>query len=339
MGELPIGVAKHEYRSINKSKEGGSLGFAYSKDGWLANTVGHVLAVPIIHLPLLTLKDAFHNPPEELVKTLSDRWKDVPFKGDVLVRVGHASVIGDIKRLLATDEQIKGRVKFSTTAKWIDRAARYPYIPLQVMKTLLVKMMRLDNYDPITNTISVFHPNKAIGMHEIGHGKFFSSKENPTNWYMAANLVPLARTYTEYKATEGAMKQFSNDAERKQALTLLEPAFATYLVPSVLGIAAPKLLNAYAGIGSLAAGHIMARLPNFRFSKQYERFGYVFEGKEPKKEKKFFHGPSVEAIAKELVHKPVASSHEKKGLGDHQVYESTARAIRPIHGSSARNLF
>lgn len=289
MVELPVGVAPHEHRQVVKSKDGGSLSFAYSKDGILANTVGHVLAVPIIHLPLLTLKDAFHNPPEELVKTLSDRWKDVPFKGDVLVRVGHASVIGDIKRLLATNDEIKGRVKFSTTAKWLDRAARYPYIPLQVLKTLFVKMTRLDNYDPITNTASVFHPNKAIGMHEIGHGEFFSSKENPTNWYMVTG-IPLPRTYLEYKATESAMKRFSSDAERKQALKVLEPAFATYLVPSVLGIATPKLINKYTGIGGLVAGHIMARLPQLRVSRQYERFGYVFSGTE-KHEKKFFHGP------------------------------------------------
>lgn len=305
MGELPVGVAHHEHRHVLKSKEGGSLSFAYSKDGVLANTIGHLLAVPLIHLPLLTLKDAFHNPPEELVKTFSDRWKDVPFKGDVLVRVGHASVIGDIKRLLATNDEIKGRVKFSTTAKWLDKAARYPYIPLQVLQTLFVKMMRLDHYNPITNTISVFHPNKAVGMHEIGHAKFIDTKKNPTNWYMAYGYLPFTQPYVEYKATENAMKHFADDAERKQALKVLEPAFATYMVPTVLGLFAPRL--AYMRAGSVIAGHIMARNPNIRISSQYERFGYVFSGQEPTK--KYFHGPQAALEHNQVL---VGSSQSKK---------------------------
>lgn len=300
MVEMPKGIRQHEYRSITHLKEGGSLAFAYSKDGWLANTVGHLFAIPIIHLPLWTLKDAFHNPPEELVKTLSDRWKDVPFKGDVLVRVGHASVIGDIKRLLATNDEIKGRVKFSTTAKWLDRAARYPYIPLQALTTLFVKMFRMNYYDPITNTLSVYHPDKAIGMHGIGKAKFYDTKKNPTHWYMASSLR-VADTILTYKASENAMKHFASDAERKDGLKVLEPQFSGKLVSSLFGLfdndVYRNLLSVPAG---LIAGHITSRLPGLRLSKQHERFGYVFEGK---------------------------PTYAKKNLGPHQVYASTARPV------------
>jgi len=307
MGELPIGVAKHEYRHSNKSKEGGSLAFAYSKDGWLANTVGHLLAIPVTHLPLLTLKDVFRNPSEELVQKLSNRWKDVSRKGDMLVRVGHASFIGDIKRMLATDQEIKGRAIFSTTARVIDRVARYLSIPIQLLRTLAVKMTRSNYYDPITNTLNLYHPNEIFGMREMGRAHFYDAKKNPTGWFFFSE-TPIVRSVAEFNANKNAIRQITNDTERKKALKILEPRFGQYVVNDIFGLFIPRniISESTAKFAGTVAGHITSRLPQLRFSKQHERFGYVFSGAPTKAGKE--------------------PTHVKKALGLHQVYASTARA-------------
>lgn len=87
----------------------GSLTFAYNKRDIVANTIGHILAVPTTHTILWTWGSAFRNPSKELVTELYDRYKDVPWKGDVLVRVGHSSIFGDIQRMLALERARQGK--------------------------------------------------------------------------------------------------------------------------------------------------------------------------------------------------------------------------------------
>lgn len=338
MVEMPMGVRAHEHRSLTRSKDGGSLAFAYSKDGWWANTVGHTLAVPIIHLPLLTLKDSFKSPKEELVQTLKDRWKDVPWKGDTLVRVGHASFAGDIQRLLAKDDEVKGRAIFSTTSKHVDRVARYLYIPFQLLNTAMAKTLRTNWYDPITNTASIYHPDKALGMAEIGAAKFFDKKKNPTGWAFFSGF-PVIRSMISYGANKNAMPQFKTDEERKSALKIMEPRFSSTLIQDVSYFARLPFVDPLATlVGGFASGHIASRMPGLRVSDQYQRFGYVFEGKDPKKDTKYFHGPHGAQESAKQSHDE-HSAADKHDLKDHQVYVSSARAMRPITGNSARRLF
>lgn len=274
MVEKSIGVTKENYVRTQKTKEGGSVVFAYSANDTLANTVGHVLAVPLVHLPLLTFKNIFETPPKDLVDRLSERWKDVPWKGDVLVRVGHTSIVGDIQRLLASDEDLKGRPRFSTLSRQVDRIARVLYIPIQVLKSVSAKVFRADNYDPITNTVNVFHPNLAVGMHELGHAQFLEQQKKTEGWVFFYGW-PVIRSFTEWKASANAMKQFKSDAERRQALKVLEPAWGTYIAPDVFSLAGARGLEKLGSIGGLIAGHLMARL----YPKKDERFDYIFEGK------------------------------------------------------------
>lgn len=341
MGENIVGIGKQHIIHTNRTKEGGSFTVAHNTKDIIAGSIGHLLAVPTIHLPLLTFDSMFQNPNKEVAETLARRYKDVPWKGDVLVRVGHASLIGDIARSIASDKDMK-----DAPPRWL----RTLMLPSTMIATVFTKMFRIDNYNPFTNTVSVFHANDAVGTGRIGQAQFYDTLQSPAvkSVIAFAQTIPFVPLWTEWNSYSNAMKRFETDTQRKKALKIYEPHWGFLLNMNILGsvpylgpAALPSALM-YSGsflVGSLAAGHITSRFPNLRVSDRYERFGYVFEGKEPKKEKKFFHGPAVKAIAKEVVHKPVVSSHEKKNLGDHQVYESTARAIRPIHGSSARNLF
>lgn len=312
MREETIGTTKDNFVSTYKTREGGSLSFSYSDRDIVANTIGHVMAIPNVHLPLLTLRNIFQNPPKELAGAFRDRWKDVPWKGDVLVRVGHTSVMGDIQRLLASYDEIKGKPIFSTTHDVIDRVARILYVPLQVMKTVTAKISRKDHYDPITNTAIVFHPNLAVGMHEIGHAQFLDEKKKKEPW-VVFHPNPIIRSFMEWKASAKAMKRFANDEERRSALKVLEPAFATSLVPDVLGLSGVTEFSGLAAyIGTVSAGHIMARF----YPRRDQRFEYVFEGKT-------------------LAPPPAAT----RDLKPHEVLVSTARPTKSeeSQGSSQRH--
>lgn len=274
MAEKVIGARQQDITHQIKTAEG-SLTFEYNNRDVIANTIGHLFAIPNVHLPLLTLKNIFQNPSKELADQLKDRYKDVPWKGDVLVRVGHTSIIGDIKRVWASYDEVKGKARFSTTHWTIDRLARILYIPLQALKTSLASINRSDHYDPITNTVTVFHPNLAVGMHELGHAQFMEQQKHKEAWAFFYPF-PIIRSFMEWKASANAMKHFQSDEERRQALKVLEPAWATYMVPESLGLAGAVGIPGFTALlGTLTAGHFMAR----GYPRKEERFGYIFENK------------------------------------------------------------
>lgn len=278
---------------IDKPETGGSFTVEYDPRDLVANSVGHVLAIPTFHLPFLTMKDAFKTPSQELAHQVFDRWKDVPWKGDVLVRIGHTSLLGDFMRTFANDKDIKGRPNVFV------RALEYPFTTLRGY--LEGKLYRQNFYNPFTNTVTVFHPNIAVGMHEVGHAQFFDRTKYKTLWALAGHF-PGVSSFMEWKASAFAMKQLKNDTERLQALKILEPAWATYLVGDTFKVLQPflpvwffgylgvllrgpitsvieqVLTYSYAFIGAVSAGHLLSRLP---YPGKRERFGWVFEGKKP----------------------------------------------------------
>ena len=337
MAEQPVGTTNENFVSSHKTREGGSLSFAYSDKDFLANTVGHIFAIPAIHLPLLTFGDMLKNPDPGLVDKLRDRWKDVPWKGDVLVRVGHTSIMGDIQRLLASDEKVKGRAIFSTTHPVIDKVARILYVPFQVMKAVDNKWSRIDHYDAITNTVVAYHPNLAVGMHELGHAKFLENQKKKEGWVFFYPF-PIIRSFMEWKASANAMKQFANDDERRAALKLLEPAFATSFVPDIFGLAGlTQIPGLELAIGTITAGHFMARA----YPRRDQRFEYVFEGKNTQK-------PVRPSTVAEKPQKPPTMPKRIYDLKPHQILEAKARPFdsggerngkRPLHSNTSRVTF
>lgn len=268
MPETVIGAKLQDILHHQKTQEG-SLTIVRNDHDIIANTIGHVLAIPSVHLPLLTGRAIGKNPTPELAKALFDRYKDVPWKGDVLVRVGHTSIMGDIQRLWAPYDKVKGKAIFSTTHWTIDRLARILYIPIQILKSVIAKIFRSDQYDPITNTAIVFHPYLGVGMHELGHAQFLEQQKKKEAWVFFYS-TPGIRSFMEWHASKNAMKRFQNDTERRAALRLMEPAWASYVVGDLLSlVGADAIPPMKKTIGALVAGHLMNRYP-----KQSERFGY-----------------------------------------------------------------
>ena len=331
MPEHSIGVNPKDIVHQKKSAEG-SLTVSYNKRDLVANTIGHLLAVPTTHTILWTWNSAFKNPTRELAGQLFDRYKDVPWKGDVLVRVGHSEIFNDIKRMMARNEDVRGRpwtIK-DNAGRALEYVGKAGMVVLQVPTLLKYKILRKDYYNPFSNTVNVYHPRLAAGMHELGHAEFFNQMENKKRaaYYLAMINpiieIPFFRSFMEYQASNIAMKRFKNDTERRQGLKILEAAWATYLgidtltaaamvAPALalpllksawtISIAIPTVGKAFvtAGIaeyGAAFAGHAMNRL----YPKKDQRFGYIFEGKN-------------------LAKAPVT-------LAPHQVLEATARPVQ-----------
>lgn len=350
MPEAVVGAKQSDILHQIKTKEG-SLTIEYNtKKDIVANTIGHILAIPTTHTILWTWGSAFQNAKPELADQLFERYKDVPWKGDVLVRVGHTSLIGDIKRMLARNEDIRGRpwALKDPIGKVIEGVGKFAAAIKMTVDVIGAKFKRSDYYNPFSNTVVVYHPRLAAGMHELGHAEWFNQMENKKRLSYNIGLmnqflyVPFLRPYIEWQASANAMKHFKSDIERKQGLKILEGAWGTYLgfdslvtlamvspafaIPLLEATAVTisgklvigkTILEAGYGLalhpyGSSIAGHLMNRL----YPKKDQRFGFVFEGKKTDKH-----------IAYE---KAQVSPESKKGkpqeLSAHQVLVAAAKA-------------
>lgn len=267
----------------------GSLTITHNKHDIVANTIGHVLAIPTTHTILWTWNSAFKNPSKELGDQLFERYKDVPWKGDVLVRVGHSSIFGDIKRILARNEDVKGRpwLLKDKAGRALESVGKLAMIVNVLPAMIMAKLLRADFYSPFANSVNVYHPKLALGMHELGHAKFFNqlpAKERVGYLIGMMNpfvSVPFLPSFIEWQASKNAMKHFKNDQERREGLKRLEAGWATYFFSDILTpIPLPKpvkdMVGAFLAYPASVAGHAMARW----YPKQNERFGYVFEGKD-----------------------------------------------------------
>lgn len=306
MSENVVGAKPSELVASLKTKEG-SLSFTYSKSDFIANSIGHVMAIPTTHLTLLTFKNIFQNPEPAMVEHLKERWKDVPWKGDVLVRVGHNSLFGDIQRIFANDK-IRGPLSFNfgdrKIAKVVRMMLRLLILPSMIFTSLKAKLFRADYYNPFTNTVNIFHPNPALGMHETGHAEFFNQERRGT-LYALFSAVPIIKSFTEYKATLLGVARMKNDEERRKNLRVLEAAWGTYLMrdimvltlpflaasPLATALTATKVISLPFGpsilkklsefgwtagmVAGAASGHLLSRMP---YPGQRQRFGYIFSG-------------------------------------------------------------
>lgn len=288
-----LGVAPQDFVKTQVSKEGGSVTYAFSDREVIANTLGHLVAIPLMHVRMWTPDAIFNTPTKDLTHELADRWKDVPFKGDVLVRVGHTSLAGDIQRSLAKDNEMKNA---------LPRALRMIGLPATLLISTAAKALRLDHYNPFTQTAVTFHSHREVGMHEMGHAKDFDTH---SNWGKVGitllKAIPFGNLVTEWPASKYALQQMKTDEERRQAIKTLEPAFSTYVTGGIMSLGLKDMLwrgimqslskrAAYSEnsgklvkhanilttllINSIATipGLITSRLPNRKSS-----FGYIFE--------------------------------------------------------------
>lgn len=287
MVEPVVGAYTNDIVQQLKTNEG-SLTVTYNKRDILANTIGHVLAIPTSHTIFWTLNSAFKHPSAELGDQLFERYKDVPWKGDVLVRVGHTSILGDFKRMLARNEDVKGRpwLLKDKAGRALESVGKLAMIVNVLPSMIMAKLLRADFYNPFANSVNVYHPKLALGMHELGHAEFFNQLPAKQRvGYLIGMMnpfvsVPFLPSFIEWQASKNAMKHFKNDEERREGLKRLEAGWATYYFADILmPIPLPKpvkdMVGALLSYPASVAGHAMARW----YPKKSERFSYIFEGK------------------------------------------------------------
>ena len=116
-----------------------------------------------------------------------------------------------------------------------------------------------DNYNPFTNTISLYSDLPAVALHEGGHAKDFGSRK----WkgtYAVAGALPIVSLWPEAIATNdaiGYLRAEEDFGEEQEAYRLLYPAYATYIA----GAASPFLPYGDLVItaGAVIPGHLAGR--------------------------------------------------------------------------------
>lgn len=116
-----------------------------------------------------------------------------------------------------------------------------------------------DNYNPFTNTISLYSDLPAVALHEGGHAKDFGSRK----WkgtYAVAGALPGVSLWPEAIATNdaiGYLRAEENYDEEQQAYRVLYPAYATYIA----GAASPLLPygDLLITAGAVIPGHLVGR--------------------------------------------------------------------------------
>jgi hypothetical protein len=120
-----------------------------------------------------------------------------------------------------------------------------------------------DNYNPFTNTVSIYSDAPPIALHEGAHAKDFSRRRLPGT-YAAAYLLPVAPLWHEAVATSDALsylEEFGDAEEQRDAYRLLYPAYGTYV-----GAAGSDVLPATPAGGliiygaAVIGGHAMGRI-------------------------------------------------------------------------------
>lgn len=216
------------------------LHIRHSKGDIVENTVGRIGGVES-DIMLWTPGSIVKNPGKETVEYLKDKYKDVPWKGNVEVYLGHSPLFRQLKRLFQKDRRTNLFARF-----WFG-------IPQTIGGWIAGKLARTDMYNPWTETVQVYNAHKAVAMHEVGHAEDFDQARHPTLKAIARSLptifaYPIA-IIQEWNASRNAMKHLQPD-ERQNAAKVLTPAFGTYLGANL------PILNWI----PLIAGHIHARL-------------------------------------------------------------------------------
>ena len=138
---------------------------------------------------------------------------------DVKVRINQYAVPGEWSRLFR-NRNISGF--------W-----RYTFGILSMVEYTIFPQRAFggDNYNPYTNTISIYSDLESVVLHEGGHAKDFARRE----WkgaYAALGVLPLAPLYLEGVASSDAVSYLRSRNEtqgEKAAYPLLYGAYSTYI--------------------------------------------------------------------------------------------------------------
>ena len=88
-----------------------------------------------------------------------------------------------------------------------------------------------DNYNPFTNTISIYSDHPSVVIHEAAHSKDLALKQHKGS-YAALSLIPFVSLYHEAKATNDALGYLRAQKpvkDQKEGYKILYPAYSTYI--------------------------------------------------------------------------------------------------------------
>lgn len=245
---------------MSQQERRGSLTITHKRGDIIENTVGRVGALTT-NLLLWTPESILQNISEEQADVLRDRYKNVNWKGDVKVYLGHNPLFDQLKRLYF--EPGKRRTSFF--------ARITAGLPTTVVAWVQSKFFRSDYYNPFTETVTTYNKNLAVASHEIGHAEYFDRSNFP-GIQALAGAFPVFRSYQEWAASHNAMK-YLNPEERIKARKVLEPAWGTYagadaayMTAALVPESIPYLLPVapFAPIIGALVGHVHSRLPESR---------------------------------------------------------------------------
>jgi len=137
-----------------------------------------------------------------------------------------------------------------------------------------------DDYNPYTNTISLYSDHPAIALHEAGHAKDFAQRKYPGT-YGALRILPLAPLYQEAWATGDAIgydRGHGLSKEEKADYKLLYPAYGTYVVGEGLRWISTPWQYAILLVGVIP-GHIIGRIKAAGVHGRAAEEGAVSEGR------------------------------------------------------------
>ena len=223
------------------------ISFIHQRGDPLENTFGRVNSL-VGNFLIGTPEASFQSPSRGLSDELKEKLKNTHTKGQVEAYMGHSPFFREMKRLFSNDRRTNKFVRMGLG------------IPSTVVGSLLRgKLARADHYNPYTESVHVYHPNKAVALHEIGHALDFDKAKHP-GLKAVARILPPFTLKQEWQASRNAMKYLNTEDQRKAA-NILEPAFGTYVGTFAGGLLGKLTSLPVAGIaylGSVALGHLHA---------------------------------------------------------------------------------
>lgn len=122
-----------------------------------------------------------------------------------------------------------------------NRKVAWPYrallgFPTTLLDTLLpgrlfAGLLNGDNYNPFTDTVSIYSDLPVVALHEAGHAHDFNGRKH-RGTYALLRIIPFFDLYQEGRATGEAIRFLKAQEENKQedsAYKVLYPAYGTYV--------------------------------------------------------------------------------------------------------------
>lgn len=139
---------------------------------------------------------------------------------DVKVRINQWTPAAEIGRLVSNKK-----------ISWWWRV--FPGAPVTLWSSVTGRILGGDNYNPYTDTISIYSDEPAVLLHEAGHAKDMSLKAKglEADLYAIGRILPGVTLFQEFTASDEAIEYLKKKGNRKEEMKgyrTLYPAYGTY---------------------------------------------------------------------------------------------------------------